>query len=770
MSNMIQYIPNSIQQETIDEILALPEVNNARLSLTHNSISFTISNSHIQQTLSNLFPTVKFNKTIPLRWIKGDTPSHTDKSANKFTHTFLTYLTDSPGKLMIGKEEYPITKGSSYIFQEGLYHETVGTNDTNRLLLGPLSEQGLQVGAGQIISADGEINTVYLKEDTGNWFYQIDNGGYSLISSFPLYIQNINATPSTYPLKILFTTDLTITNTFQYIVCGSEGLQFGDTSLKQDGSRPILTVDNVTNYPGCIQNGSSFSNGYNAISIFNLVVNSINSSTLVSNGGWVGQEFFGKGATTNTIINCSSDGQIIDAGGGIIGGNAATSGGTISIINCSSQGNGSTYSGGIIGYYAGRIGGNVTIQRCWSTGMIGQEGGGIYGYYAGADGGSASCENCYSTGLIDIYAGGIFGRLAGTNGLAISNSSYSRGIINTDGGGIFGSDAASAGGICNATNCYSAGTILTVGNGIYGSNKQPSATQSNCYIADGSWSSTTANTQLQGTPNPTVGTTWISPVINTPYELRNMGYTPYTTTIINSTPDVITSFSQSVVAGNSSIPAIINGKVYTILSTTNNSITINTSSGRLSTTSTTPPGVYTVIIRNSGSYHVSTFVLTVTPSIPCLLKGTLILTPTGYTPVESLKKGDTVLTSDKRRVPIVNIHNTIVKGGPSTYPCVIQKNAVGNKEEFCISQNHLIKYGEYWVLPKTHFKLDKNAEEIHYYHIQLKKYSTDHLVINEGVIVESLAVTREDKIEYYSRIMQKSVTNVCRGEKKKLLA
>ena len=138
--------------------------------------------------------------------------------------------------------------------------------------------------------------------------------------------------------------------------------------------------------------------------------------------------------------------------------------------------------------------------------------------------------------------------------------------------------------------------------------------------------------------------------------------------------------------------------------------------------------------------------------------------------IESLKKGDTVLTSDKRRVPIVNIHNTIVKGGPSTYPCVIQKNAVGNKEEFRISQNHLIKYGEYWVLPKTHFKVDKNAEEIHYYHIQLKKYSTDHLVINEGVVVESLAVTREDKIEYYSRIMQKSVTNVCRGEKKKLLA
>lgn len=41
---------------------------------------------------------------------------------------------------------YPIERGTGYIFLEGLRHETQGTEDVPRLLIGPMSEQGKVVG------------------------------------------------------------------------------------------------------------------------------------------------------------------------------------------------------------------------------------------------------------------------------------------------------------------------------------------------------------------------------------------------------------------------------------------------------------------------------------------------------------------------------------------------------------------------------------------------------------------------------------------------
>jgi len=89
--------------------------------------------------------------SIPMRWIKGDTPPHIDKGTDDFNNTYLMYLTDSVGNLMIDAQSYPINAGDAYIFNEGLPHSTINTGDNERLMIGPMSEAGFHVGAAYTI-------------------------------------------------------------------------------------------------------------------------------------------------------------------------------------------------------------------------------------------------------------------------------------------------------------------------------------------------------------------------------------------------------------------------------------------------------------------------------------------------------------------------------------------------------------------------------------------------------------------------------------------
>jgi len=85
--------------------------------------------------------------SIPMRWIKGDIPSHSDKGENNFSNTYLLYLTDSIGNLIIDGQSYPIKAGDAFIFNEGLEHSTINTRTSERLMIGPMSETGFRVGA-----------------------------------------------------------------------------------------------------------------------------------------------------------------------------------------------------------------------------------------------------------------------------------------------------------------------------------------------------------------------------------------------------------------------------------------------------------------------------------------------------------------------------------------------------------------------------------------------------------------------------------------------
>jgi hypothetical protein len=772
-SKEIQSYFNLISQEEIDYITNLPEVMKAKTEIetkNEGTIYFTIKLTHaIKNIFQNIGLDISNFESIPMRWIKGDTKPHIDTGIHDFNRTYLAYLTDSPGELIIDNKSYPISKGNAYIFSEGLPHKTIKTGLEPRLLLGPMSESGIPVGAATNIQANGATEIIYFKyiNDPGGLgigvFYKINNGSYNNFS-LPVTITNTN---TSYTLKVLFENNIILNSDIWYFICGSNNIQFGSTSLNTNGTKTVITIDGIINYPGLIQNGTNFSSGFSNIYVFNLQITAINGSSQPSDAGWIGQSYYGNGASNNYIVNCSSSGYIIDGGGGIVGGYAGSQeGATLYLIGCSSSGNLGNYSGGIIGFFSGQNGGNVgevICESCWSTGVIGVQAGGIFGYKA-ANNGHVKAINCYSRGQLDTLAGGIFGEGAADGGTTDATNCYCQGNISifVNSGGIYGNLAGENSGICYATNCYSS-ELESDNNGIFsqGSNGT-TRIQNNCYAANGNWSNTNANSNLTGIPDPIIGTTWVGNIDLTdyPYELYNMGYSPYTITNIifeaGSPPILNKSFSQTILSGNSSLAAIRSGYSYNIFKksggdpTSYNTITMDDSTGVISTTNSTIPGNYTIILRNTGSYNITTFNLTVLSRIPCLTENTMVLTPNGYKNIKKLKKGDLVTTSDNRNVEIIQIYNTNITGNIKTYPCRIFKNSIGPdypKKDFLISRNHLIKYKNYWIYPMKYFPLEKKEGIIKYYHIILPNYLTDHLVINNGVVVESLIYNNSLSIE-----------------------
>jgi len=321
-SKTIQKIDNIFNNEDINYILNHPEViaiKNKILSRQNGSEYFNIDiTPEISQKLLQHF-NLSLSK-VPMRWIKGDISPHKDVGAHKFQKTHLIYLTDSQGNLVIENNSYPITKNTGYIFSEGLQHETIDTGLEPRLLLGPMSEEGLSVGSTvNTINADGQTEIIYFKSDMeGGVQYKINDGLYQFFS-IPPTIVNTN---TSFTLKVLFENNLTLFSNIFFFIIGSDNIQFGSTSLKGNGTRPIITIDGVSDYPGLIRNGYSIIGGFNNIYVYNFEINATGGSTLVSDGGWIGQSYFGNQAQNNFIINCSSNGPIIDGGGGIVGGYA----------------------------------------------------------------------------------------------------------------------------------------------------------------------------------------------------------------------------------------------------------------------------------------------------------------------------------------------------------------------------------------------------------------------------------------------------------------
>lgn len=602
-----------------------------------------------------------------------------------------------------------------------------------------------------IIYANGNTETIYFRYNSVLQ-YKINNGSY-ISTTLPIKIYNTN---TNYRLKVLFETDITITNSDSYFVCMTDNIQFGSTSLNDSGLRQAITIDNVTDYPGLIQNGTSTSYGYNSIYVFNIIINSLNSN-LIEYGGWVGQQYFGKGNddleifTTNIyFVNCHTTGEVASNCGGIVGGDCGHYA-YVKLLHCSSTGQIGQYSGGIVGpnsgYYA-----TVTCEECWSEGVISNEGGGIFGKNGG-NRGQAIAQRCYSEGNILYGGGGIYSTHAGaSSGSATAIHCYSKGTINEAAGGITGYSTAFDSGNVTVSNCFSIGIIEENGSGIVSLIDQgTNITQTNCYYANGVWSKEDALEQLTGTPTDTIlGEHYSETHDNDHFRIHGLGHSPYLQEmiqIIEGVPEIIKTHYITLTSGESSSPAIY-GSDYRILST---SIVPNPSmirprtstptvslmdSGVISSqTGITSTSTLSITMYNSGSYHISTVILTIEPAsnVPiCFPAGTPVLTDQGEIAIEKLNINTHTINSN----PIV----AISKSTP-LYPYIIciKKDSLGKglpTRRTYISKNHKVLYQEKLIesehLPNT-IKVKYSGQIL--YNVLLKDYST--MKVN-GLTVETL--------------------------------
>jgi hypothetical protein len=143
---------NVLSNVELDYLNNHPNVLEAKTSLDSKPsgmVYFTVPiNNLIRDTLQKRFGlNLSVDAQIPMRWIKGDTAPHIDTGASHFQNTYLLYLNDSPGNLILDAQSYPIQSNTGFVFNEGLYHETQYTENIPRLLLGPMNELAEPVGA-----------------------------------------------------------------------------------------------------------------------------------------------------------------------------------------------------------------------------------------------------------------------------------------------------------------------------------------------------------------------------------------------------------------------------------------------------------------------------------------------------------------------------------------------------------------------------------------------------------------------------------------------
>jgi hypothetical protein len=143
---------NLFSATDLDHLVTLPEVTSALETLNQVAYFSIPVNDAIRNALQTAFglavpPEVA---EIPMRWIRGDLPAHTDHGASEFDTTYLVYLTDSSGTLVVGSGDdsssVSIEANMAVSFSEGLLHYTENTGDQARLLIGPMNEFFQPVG------------------------------------------------------------------------------------------------------------------------------------------------------------------------------------------------------------------------------------------------------------------------------------------------------------------------------------------------------------------------------------------------------------------------------------------------------------------------------------------------------------------------------------------------------------------------------------------------------------------------------------------------
>ncbi len=399
-------------------------------------------------------------------------------------------------------------------------------------------------------SSLSDDDNLYIRQENGVLQYSTDQSSWSA-AGWPLSITNTGL--GTLTVHLL--SDLTLTDANSYFVVNSGNITF-DGEASSLTAPTIVTVVDVTDYPGLIANGSSVASGYGGITVSDVAVVS-EGSTLLLGGGWIGQAYFGAGSgMTSSFSDCYSTGSIPADGGGIVGANSS----------------------------------GANVDECFATGSIDVDAGGIIGRYADA----AVVTSSYSTSRVSARGGGIIGANSSNSTV---QSSFGVGSITASGGGIVGSSPVNV----SVSNSYSAG-LGTGGGIIAGSGTDGATNYSESNNSNSGWSDTNAAT-LQG-----VGTVWLSPTTNDAYILAAFNASPYyvssQTVNKNATSTAVLGFYNNCTllsvegASPSTYPAF----------------TIDSGTGVVSVDGTATSGTYDLVVNcNSqlGGYTTATFVVTV---------------------------------------------------------------------------------------------------------------------------------------------------------------
>lgn len=137
-----------------------------------------------------------------------------------------------------------------------------------------------------------------------------------------------------------------------------------------------------------------------------------------------------------------------------------------------------------------------------------------------------------------------------------------------------------------------------------------------------------------------------------------------------------------------------------------------------------------------------------TPSVPCFARGTLIHTPQGRVPVESLVAGDLVLTKDAGAQPIRWVGtrhlNAVDLSATGQHPIEFKPGSLGSgrpDRPLHVSPQHRMVFGGDYLMPARGLlglpgvREMKGCRQISFHHLLLDQH---HVIFAEGTETESL--------------------------------
>ena len=195
------------------------------------------------------------------------------------------------------------------------------------------------------------------------------------------------------------------------------------------------------------------------------------------------------------------------------------------------------------------------------------------------------------------------------------------------------------------------------------------------------------------------------------------------------TPIGTIDLSADTVVFNAQLPLTINGSYITINS-------LDTQNDTFEVTIHAP-------FSGAGGNSVGT-----PPDVRCLPAGTRVLTPTGYRAVETLCKGDAVVTSTGKTVPVRIFSEYIASATEKNAPYLIPAKTLGSNQKHAVrlSPLHAVSIGKgLWEIPMyaaARYPAIRQygiGNQLTYYHIETPNFFQDNLVIEGGVVVEAFA-------------------------------